>query len=91
MVNNPFNKNTKSITLPVHVVCSRSGVISEPDTEVLDFQRVLLLDLLARHDLSGGLLELTKLTKEIPKPNRTFSINQLWSNVKLAHDDMIGD
>ena len=47
LVNNPFNKNTKNKTLPVHVVCSRSGVISEPDTEVLNFQRVLLLDLLA--------------------------------------------
>ena len=55
---------------PVHVVGSGSGVVSDPDTEVLDDKRVLLLDLLDRDDLSGGLLELTQLTQEVPEPKK---------------------
>ena len=47
---------------------SGSGIITEPDSEVLDLQRVLLPDLLDGDDLSSGLLELTELTEEIPKP-----------------------
>ena len=31
--------------LLVHVVGSRAGVVSEPDTEVLDLERLLLMDL----------------------------------------------
>ena len=54
--------------LPVHVVGSRSGVVSQPDPEVLDLEGVLLLDLLDGDDLSGGLLELTQLTQEVPEP-----------------------
>ena len=50
---------------------SGSGVVSDPDTEVLDDKRVLLLDLLDRDDLSGGLLELTQLTQEVPEPKKT--------------------
>ena len=46
---------------------SRSGIVSEPDAEVLDLERVLLLDLLHRHDLAGSLLELTQLTQEVPE------------------------
>ena len=47
---------------------SRSGVVSQPDPEVLDLEGVLLLDLLDGDDLSGGLLELTQLTQEVPEP-----------------------
>lgn len=47
---------------------SGSGIITEPDSEVLDLQRVLFPDLLDGDDLSSSLLELTELTEEIPKP-----------------------
>jgi len=31
--------------LLVHVVCARAGIVANPDAEVLDFQRTLLIDL----------------------------------------------
>ena len=49
---------------------SRSGIVSQPDTEVLDLEGVDLLDLDAGDDLSGGPLELTQLTQEVPKPKQ---------------------
>lgn len=51
----------------VHVVGSRPGVITEPDTEVLDLQGLLLLDLLDTDDFTSGLLELPQLTQKVPK------------------------
>jgi len=68
----------KVTVLPVHVVGSRSGVVSQPDPEVLDLEGVLLLDLLDGDDLSGGLLELTQLTQEVPEPG-------------LSHDRVSGE
>ena len=65
---NPIQNFRRVLFLPVHVVGSGSGIITEPDSEVLDLQRVLLPDLLDGDDLSSGLLELTELTEEIPKP-----------------------
>ena len=47
--------------LSVHVVGAGPGVVSQPDAEVLHFQRRLLLHLLDGDDLSGGLLELPDL------------------------------
>lgn len=70
--------------LLVHVVRTRSGVVSEPDTEVLDLLGVLLVDLryqsvwlftsfrkfatysLDADDLTGGLLDLSETTQEVP-------------------------
>merc|ERR1719471_321364 len=52
--------------LAVHVVGARSRVVPEPDAEVLDLQWLLLLDLLDRDDLAGGLLELPQLPEEVP-------------------------
>ena len=49
---------------------SRSGIITKPDSKVLDLQGVLLPDLLNGDNLSGGLLELTELTQEVPKPKQ---------------------
>lgn len=37
--------------LLVHVVGAGAGVVSDPDTEVLDAQRVLLVDLSQTHQL----------------------------------------
>ena len=72
---NPIQNFRRVLFLPVHVVGSGSGIITEPDSEVLDLQRVLLPDLLDGDDLSSGLLELTELTEEIPKPNSFMSNN----------------
>lgn len=54
--------------LAVHVVGSRPGVISEPNTEVLDLQWFLLGDLLDTDDFTSGLLEFPQLTQKVPKP-----------------------
>ena len=40
----------------------------QPDTKVLDFERLLLSDLLNGDDLSSGLLELPQLSQKVPKP-----------------------
>ena len=40
----------------------------QPDTKVLDFERLLLPDFLNGDNLSSGLLELPQLSQEIPKP-----------------------
>ena len=53
--------------LAVHVVGSRSGVVTEPDSVVFDAAAVLLDDLDAVKDLTGGLLHLTELTHEVPE------------------------
>ena len=44
-----------------------AGVVAEPDAEVLDLQRLPLLDLLHGHDLARGLLELPQLPQEVPE------------------------
>merc|ERR1719315_120656 len=54
--------------LTVHVVGAGPRVVPQPDTEVLDDQRLLLSDFLHRHDFSSGLLELPQLPQEIPEP-----------------------
>jgi len=51
-----------------HVVCAGSGVVSEPDGEVLDLQWLLLVDDVKGNDLSVGLLDLLQLTKVVPEP-----------------------
>jgi len=53
--------------LTVHVVGAGPGVVSQPDTEVLDLKWLPLPDLLDRHDLSSSLLELPELPQEIPE------------------------
>ena len=54
--------------LPVHVVGSRSGIISQSDSVIVDLARVLFIHFLTGYNLSGSLLKLTQLTQEIPKP-----------------------
>ena len=44
-----------------------TGVVAQPDAEVLDLQRLPLLDLLHGHDLARGLLELPQLPQEVPE------------------------
>jgi len=50
--------------LLVHVVRARAGVVSEPDTEVLDLLGVLLVDSLDADNLTGGLLDLSETRKK---------------------------
>ena len=53
--------------LAVHVVGAGAGVVTEPDAVVLDDARVLLGDLGAVEDLTGGLLHLAELVEVVPE------------------------
>lgn len=54
--------------LLVHVVGAGARVVAEPDTEVLDLERALLIDHVQADDLAIGLLDLPELSKEVPEP-----------------------
>lgn len=49
----------------VHVVGTGTGVIAQPDTEVLDLQGLVLVDKGAGDDFTGGALDLLQLTQEV--------------------------
>lgn len=53
--------------LLVHVVCTRARVVADPDTEVLDLERALLMDDIERHNLAGRFLDLSQFLEEIPE------------------------
>lgn len=53
--------------LLVHVVGAGARVVTDPDTEVLDLERVLLGDLVHGDDLTIGLLDLLELHQEVPE------------------------
>jgi len=53
--------------LLVQVVRERARVVADPDAEVLDGRCVLLVDLLAREDLTVGTLQLLELRDEVPE------------------------
>lgn len=59
--------NGQITVLAVHVVGTGTGIVAQPDAEVLHAQRSLLQDALDRDDLTGGLLELTQLPQEVPE------------------------
>lgn len=52
--------------LLVHVVDTRSGLVSEPDTEGLDLGWSSLRDAADGNDLTGSLLGLVQLLQEVP-------------------------
>lgn len=62
--------------LAVHVVGAGTRIVTQPDAKVLDLQRGPLGDLLAGHDLSGGLLELVQLAQEVPETG--LGHNVVW-------------
>lgn len=51
----------------VHIVGTRSGVVSDPETEVLDVVGVLFVDLVNVDDLTVSLLNLLKLGHVVPE------------------------
>jgi len=53
--------------LAVHVVGTRARVVSEPDAQVLDGSRPLLVDLLAGDNLADSLLDLLQTIQVVPK------------------------
>lgn len=59
--------NTHIPVLPVHVMCSRTRVIPQPNAEVLDLNWGLFGDLFQVDNLTGGLLKLLELPQEIPE------------------------
>lgn len=61
------SRHTQVPIFPVHVMCSRSRVITQPDTKILNLNRCLLSDLFQRNNLTRRLFELFQLTQEIPE------------------------
>lgn len=59
--------NRQITIFTVHVVCSRSWIISQPNAEVLYFNGCCFVDLFQRNNFAGGFLEFFQLTQEIPK------------------------
>ena len=55
----------------IHVVGSRPGIVTKPDTEILDLQRFFLGDLLHTNNLAGSFLEFPQLTQKVPKSRQT--------------------
>jgi len=51
----------KFSVLLVHIVGAATGIISDPDSEVLDLQWALLVDDVQRNNFSGTLLDLSEL------------------------------
>lgn len=60
--------NGQVTVLSVHVMGSRTRVVTQPDSEVLDFQRRLLVSALDGDNLTSCLLEFTQLAQEVPEP-----------------------
>ena len=65
MYSNVVHFDLVALNVPVHVVGAGPRVVSQPDAEVLDLERLLLLDFLDRDDLAGRLLKLPQLPEEI--------------------------
>jgi hypothetical protein len=85
----------------IDVVCSGSTVISEEDTEVLDFQRSFLEDLIYSQNLSTAFLNFMELTQKVPKSTldddlvrseNSHSVNGRFgiiSSGDLSSDDLV--
>ncbi|KAH3663671.1 hypothetical protein OGAPHI_005072 [Ogataea philodendri] len=63
----------------VHVVGSGSGVVSDPDTEVLDLGWVGLADDVEGNDLTRGLLHLVQFLQKVP-------VSRLGDNIIRSED-----
>ena len=55
----------QSAVFLVHVVGTGTGVVAQPDTEVLDLHGLLFADDGAGDDFTGGTLDLLELTQEV--------------------------
>ena len=53
--------------LLVHVVCTTARVVANPDTKVLDLQRLALKNLRNTNDLAVRLLHFLELPEEVPE------------------------
>ncbi len=60
--------------LLVHVVRARTGVVADPDTEVLDLLWLLLLDLVQTDNFSIGLLDFAEFGEEVPESGLGYDI-----------------
>ena len=72
--------------LLVHVVGTGARVVADPDTEVLDLEGLLLVDLVDADDLAVDLLDLLQLAHEVPEAG-------LGNNLvggKEAHAEQLG-
>merc|ERR550514_1206347 len=58
---------TQRTVFLVHIVSARTGIVTEPNTKVLNLFRFLLADLGDGKDFTTGLLGLTDFLHEVPK------------------------
>jgi len=72
----------------VHVVSSGSGVVSDPDAEVLDKTGCLFGDLLHRDDFSGGLVDLLVVRHKVPESR--FGGDWVWREKSNSVDRWVG-
>jgi hypothetical protein len=87
--------------LLVHVVRTRSRIVADPDAEVLDLERSLLVDDIQGDDLAVRLLDLAELHEEVPEARlchdgvrcKDAHAVQLWCWVGLGRqvpsDDLV--
>lgn len=69
----------------VHVVSTGSGVVSDPDAEVLDLGWVSLVDLVDGDDFTGSSLDLVQLLQEVPVTR--LGNHLVWS--KDSHSEQL--
>lgn len=74
--------------LLVHVMGSRSRVVTQPNTEVLDLQRFCLMYNVDTNDFTTGFLDLLQLPEEIPESG--FCNNFIRSKDAHAIDFGVG-
>lgn len=59
--------NSQVTVFTVHVVGTGTGIVTQPDTEILNFDGRGFVHLFDGDDFTGGLLEFLQLTQEIPE------------------------
>lgn len=69
----------------VHVVSTGSGVVSDPDTEVLNLGWVSFVDLVDRDNFTGSSLNLVQFLQEVPVTR--LGNNLVWS--KDSHSEQL--
>ena len=57
----------------VHVVSTRTRIVAQPYSKILDFQWFLFPDFFNRDNFASGFLEFPQLTKEIPEAEKMLN------------------
>jgi len=70
----------------VHVMCTRPGVVTDPDAEVLDLQGLLFVNAIDTNDLAVCFFDLLQLSQEVPEAGFSDDLVQC----KNAHTVNLG-